>query len=218
MSTRITLIHATALSIKPIEAAFAAAWPEAELVNLLEDSLSRDRAKTKDLSDAMYRRFETLGDYAASIGSDGILFTCSAFAQAIEKVQRKLPIPVLKPNEALLEEALERGSHIAIIATFAPTIVSMTQEIKEMAAAKDIDLVLQTRHAAGAMEALDQGDAATHDRLIVEAAADLSPDTDVIILAQFSMARAQAKVAAAVAAPVLTTPEAAVKKLARLLR
>ena len=42
---RITLIHALKHSIVPIEAAFARLWPEARLMNLLDDSLSADLAR-----------------------------------------------------------------------------------------------------------------------------------------------------------------------------
>ena len=41
---RITLIHATALSMAPTAGAFAELWPEAERANLLDDSLSTDLA------------------------------------------------------------------------------------------------------------------------------------------------------------------------------
>ena len=39
---RITLIHALKHSIVPIEASFARLWPDAILMNLLDDSLSAD--------------------------------------------------------------------------------------------------------------------------------------------------------------------------------
>jgi len=39
---RIALIHALQHSIQPIEQAFARLWPEAELANLLDDTLSTD--------------------------------------------------------------------------------------------------------------------------------------------------------------------------------
>ena len=42
MTHRITLIHALKHSIAPIEAAFARLWPEARLMNLLDDNLSDD--------------------------------------------------------------------------------------------------------------------------------------------------------------------------------
>ena len=76
---RITLIHALKHSIVPIEASFARLWPDARLMNLLDDSLSADLARDGGLTDAMTERFLRLGRYAAGTGSDAILFTCSAF-------------------------------------------------------------------------------------------------------------------------------------------
>ena len=116
--TRIALIHATPAAVGPIEAAFAETWPEPDLVNLLDDSLSRDRALAADLTESMYRRFDALGGYAVSIGVDAILFTCSAFGPAIERVARAAAIPVLKPNEAMFAEAIARGGQIGMLATF----------------------------------------------------------------------------------------------------
>ena len=68
----------------------------------------------------------------------------------------------------------------------------------------------------GALAALDRGDRAEHDRLVVEASRDLR-DCDLIALAQYSMAPAAALVAEASGRPVLTTPDSAVMKLKTLL-
>ena len=76
---RIAIIHAPRHSPPPIETAFAAAWPEARLMNLLDDSLSADLAREGRLTDAMTARFLTLARYAAGTGAQGILFSCSAF-------------------------------------------------------------------------------------------------------------------------------------------
>src|SRR6478735_8231135 len=67
---RIALIHALKHSIAPIEAAFAKAWPEARLMNLLDDSLSADLARDGKLNDAMTKRFLALGHYAAATCAD----------------------------------------------------------------------------------------------------------------------------------------------------
>ena len=80
---RITLIHALKHSIAPIEASFARLWPQARLMNLLDDSLSADLARDGGLTDAMTARFLNLGRYGVSTGADAILFTCSAFGPCI---------------------------------------------------------------------------------------------------------------------------------------
>src|SRR3569623_740679 len=128
---RSALIHALKHSIAPIEAAFATAWPEARLMNLLDDSLSADLARDGKLNDAMTDRFLALGDYAAATGANGILFTCSAFGPCIEAVARThAPMPVLKPNEAMIERAVTMGKKVGLLSTFPTTMVSMPSEFQ----------------------------------------------------------------------------------------
>lgn len=208
---RIALIHALKHSIAPIEAAFAKAWPEARLMNLLDDSLSADLARNGALDDAMTERFLALGDYAAATGANGILFTCSAFGPCIEAVARAhAPMPVLKPNEAMIERAVKMGRRIGLLSTFPPTLASMPPEFPA-------SVQVVPKLAEGALAALDRGDRATHDRLIVEASKDLR-DCDVIALAQFSIAATAPLVAEVTGRPVVTTPDSAVDKLMALLR
>ncbi len=213
---RIALIHALAHSVAPIEAAFARLWPEVRRTNLLDDSLSADLARDGALTPAMTARFLTLARYAAGCGADGILFTCSAFGPCIEACAAALaPLPVLKPNEAMIEEALALAGpqgRVGLMASFAPTLASMPAEFA--AAAPGIALVPYL--ADGALAALDRGDGAEHDRLAGVAAAGLG-GCDAIALSQFSLARAAEAVARASGKPVLTTPDSAVRKLRRLL-
>ena len=212
---RVALIHATPLAMAPITEAFDAMWPEAVTTNLLDDSLSSDLKAAGALDGRMMDRFEILGRYVADNRSDAILFTCSAFGTAIEAVQGTFaPMPVLKPNEAMFREALAHGRKVGMVATFAPSIPSMEKEFTELADATGNDVMpLKSVCADGAMEALAGGDGAKHDNLIAEAAKTLT-DCDVILLAQFSMARAQSAVAAVVGGvPVLTSPASAVRHL-----
>ena len=115
--TRIALIHALAHSVAPINDEMAQAWPEAQRMNLLDDSLSSDLAQRgQGLDAAMHRRFEVLADYAVGTGAQAILFTCSAFGPCIEGVARRhAGIPVLKPNEAMVQEAVDAGADIIML-------------------------------------------------------------------------------------------------------
>ena len=207
---RIALIHALKHSVAPIEAAFARIWPEPRLMNLLDDSLSADLAREGRLTEAMTERFLQLGRYAIGTGSDAILFTCSAFGPCIEAVAREqAPKAVLKPNEAMIEQAVAAGKRIGLLSTFPPTLASMPAEFPA-------GVTVVPKLAEGALAALDRDDRDEHDRLLVEAANELR-DCDVIALAQFSIASAASAVAAATGRPVVTTPDSAVLKLQRLL-
>ena len=213
--TRIALIHALAHSPGPINDALARDWPDAERMNLLDDSLSADLARTGRLDARMTQRFLALADYAVGTGAHGILFTCSAFGPCIEAVARRhVTIPVLKPNEAMIDEALALtgpGGLIGLVASFGPTLQSMPPEFPPGTTPK-------TALADGAMAALDQGDVARHDQTVVEAARGLAAQgCTVIALAQFSLARARDAVAQATGLPVLTTVDSAVRRLRQRL-
>jgi Asp/Glu/hydantoin racemase len=211
-SPRIALIHALAHSMAPINEAMARDWPEATRMNLLDDSLSADLAAGAGLDAAMHQRFQRLAQYAVDCGSDAILFTCSAFGPCIERVaELQAPLPVLKPNEAMVADAVVTGLRVGLIATFAPTLESMPREFPPGA---QLECILAT----GALAALNEGNAQQHDALIAQAALEAARrGCGVVALAQFSMVRAQTRVAAATGLPVLTTVDSAVRALKRRL-
>ena len=186
------------------------------MVNLLDDSLSRDRAAGEALTLELSERIVDLGRYAHRLGADGILYTCSAFGKAIETAARLLDVPVLKPNEAMFEAAIEAGQNCAMIATFGPAVAGMAAEFAEEASRRGATAQLSTRLVEPAMAALRRSDAETHNRLVAEAAASL-PQADAIVLAHFSTARAANAVRERVSVPVLTSPDAAVAKMRRLV-
>jgi Asp/Glu/hydantoin racemase len=206
---RIALIHALRQSPPPIEEAFSRLWPEAELSNLLDDSLSADLARTGHPDEAMHQRFLTLGRYARGAGADAILFTCSAFGSCIERVQADLaPMVAHKPNQGMFAEAVARGGRIGLVVSFQPSLASLMAEFPAGTEATPI-------YVPGALDALARGDGEEHDRLT--AAACAKAEVDLFALGQFSLARAAERVRQAAGKPVLTTPEAAVRELARAL-
>jgi aspartate/glutamate racemase len=213
MPARIALIHALVHSAAPVQQEFRRQWPECRLMNLLDDSLSADLGAAGLLDAAMFKRFETLADYAVATGANAILFTCSAFGPCIEAVaKRHANIPVLKPNEAMIVEAVRLKTRVGLVASFAPTLQTMPAEFPS---GSQVDPEL----AEGALAALDAGNTADHDRLVVAAAKRLQDrGCGAIALTQFSMARAADDVKAAVSVPVLTTVGSAVAALRQRLQ
>lgn len=210
---RIVLYHATPVAMEPVTSSMARLWPEAEAVNLLDDGLTIDRAKEgAELSDELTERFVDFGRYAHRIGADGILVTCSAFGPAIEKMADELPVPVLKPNEAMFRAAIAAGGRIGMLATFAPAVSTMTEEFGQFASDIGSAATLDTIVVTDAIDLLRKGDAAAHNRLVAARAPELAKH-DAIMLAHFSTSRAVEAVRAVVDVPVLSAPDAAVLRM-----
>ena len=210
MTSRIVLLHATPVAMHPVQTAFAERWPEAEIVNLLDDGLSMDRAREgDDLSEAMTRRFVDFGRYGHGMGAAGILVTCSAFGPAIDRLAKTVPVPVLKPNEAMFQAAIARGRRIGMLATFAPSVPTMKDEWDEYVRRSGTSATLDTIVVADAMSLLRKGDVEAHNRLVAQRAPEFA-GYDAIMLAHFSTSRAADAVRATVDVPVLTAPHAAV--------
>ncbi len=210
---RIALIHATALAVEPIRQAFERHWPQAVRMNLLDDSLSVDRARDGGLTPAMQQRFVDLALYAQRAGCQGVLFTCSAFGPAIDAAAAATGLPTLKPNEAMFVQGLEiaagKSGRLGLVATFEASLQSMATELEAMARAAGLQINLTTALAEGAMQDLAMGRVDAHHRKVAQAAASLQ-DCDAVMLAQFSMADAQATTQSSSPCPVLSSPDCAV--------
>jgi Asp/Glu/hydantoin racemase len=100
--------------------------------------------------------------------------------------------------------------------TFAPSARSLASELTAMAAELGRQIEITAVIADGALAALKAGDGALHDQLAANAASALS-HCDVVILGQFSLARAAMLVAERGGRPVITPPDAAVEELRAIL-
>jgi hypothetical protein len=175
----------------------------------------------------MVERFIVLAQYAKRAGCQGILFTCSAFGEAIEAAAAAVAMPTLKPNEAMFEDALRAALkanqndaevlNIGLVATFAASIVSMSEEFNALAASLERQVQLHSLFVPNAMDALAQGHAEEHHRLIAEGVQTM-PSCDVIMLAQFSMAAAQTLAQTKTNTTILTSPECAVLALQKRMK
>ncbi|MEM8731844.1 MAG: aspartate/glutamate racemase family protein [Pseudomonadota bacterium] len=200
--------------MEPVEFAVAKLWPEVEAISMLDESLEIDRATSAGLGSDLQARIMTLAKHAAGFGADGVLFTCSAFGPAIEAANEEVPIPVIKPNEAMFHAALSIGARIAMIHTFKPAAPGMVAEFEALCANSKTGSSLDSFFCDGAMAAKCRGDIDVHDQLIAECGAALT-GYDAILLAQFSMASAAERLRRETNVPVLTSPDSAVREMRR---
>ena len=211
---RIGLVHAVLPAIAPIEAAFRRRWPQARTFNIVDDALPADLERDGCITEAMRQRIHRLAHHAVTVGADGVLFTCSAFGEAIAQAAQRLALPVLRPDEAMFEAAIHAGPRIGLLATFQPAIASTQRDFLAQAARQGLSPALEVICVPEAIAAARAGDVAAHNRLVAEAAPRLA-QCDAVMLAHFSTSTALEQVQAVLACPVFSAPEAAVDAMRR---
>ncbi len=215
-SPNIVLFHVHRDAMDAAVRAVAEDWPEARTSNILEDGLFQWVRETGGVVPEMYGAFQTLTRYAVERGAEGILYSCSAFGECIDACIAEFGLPMLKPNDAMIEKALDHGSRIAVVATVAATIPTIAFEFEEMAAKRGQAVEITPYVVDRAFDALAAGNATKHDLLVAEVAGKIE-NCRVITLAQFTLSRAAPAVEMVTDIPVLNSPGAAVAKLRELL-
>lgn len=215
MTTRIGLVHSVIPAIRAVEDAFEKLWPAARTTSIFDQSTYQDLGPERSLTPEIYRRIAALLRYSADCGTDAILVTGSLFGPAAVAGRKALDIPVLTSFDGLIDEALAAGSRLTMIATDPGTNRMLEAELRERADQASKPVELNQVFVPDAMGLLQGGDRESHDRLVVEAAANAG-DCDAILLGQFSMGPTKQRVADRTGLPVLDAPEAAVRKLRAL--
>jgi Asp/Glu/hydantoin racemase len=143
-------------------------------------------------------------------GAEALMFTCSSISQYAGPLAERLGVPVYRVDEAMADEAVRAGERISVIATLPTTVQPTAALLRERAELHGRDVQIDEVVVDGAFEAAVAGDRARHDSLVADAIKAASGD--VVVLAQASMASAADGLE--VAAPILTSPERGVRRLA----
>jgi Asp/Glu/hydantoin racemase len=213
---RIFLVHPTMLGMPPIDKAFKLRWPQAQTLNLVDESLFADLPPDGALAPAIYDRLANLFRHCEASGADGIVFTGSTFGPAVEAVRALVHPPVLKADEAMMDLAVERGARILLVVTAERSLPVVRASLDQSAASAGRTPQVTELWVAGARDAILRGEVEAHDRMIAEQVA-AAGDFDVIVLGQISMVSAVARFSPELAARVLTSPDAAVMRMRALL-
>lgn len=208
---RIAFLHTGAVNIAPFGELAAELLPGITVVNYLDDRIVADLGDP-DRTDSVAGRVNDLVRAAAAGGADAVMLTCSSISELAAPAAAEAGIPVLRVDEAMADAAVRAGSRIRVLATLPTTCRPTLALVEERAALVGAHPELSSEVIEGAFAAVSSGDRATHDRLVGEAILRAAAESDVVVLAQASMASAASAVDVDV--PVLTSPRLGVERLA----
>jgi Asp/Glu/hydantoin racemase len=193
--------------------------PQVKVFNIVDDSLIKHVISCGELTPTNARRVVNYVGSAEVAGADFILVTCSSIGAAVEAAAELTNVPVLRVDQPMADQAVRTGKRIGVVATLSTTLQPTSDLVKRRAAVAGKEIQLQTVLCEGAFDALMSGDAATHDAMVAKALRELSAKTDVIVLAQASMARVADGLAAEdKKVPILASPGIAIQHIASILK
>jgi Asp/Glu/hydantoin racemase len=216
MPKRVFLVHPTPLAMAPIDEAFKTLWPQAQTINVLDESLYTDIPQDGTLAPAIYDRVASLLRHCELSGADGILFSGSTFGPAVDKARIGMCVPVLRAEEAMMEQAVTLGERILLVCTAKRAMPVVRGTLDAAVKRAGVTRQITELWVEGARDAITSGDAATHDKLIA-ARVMAAGDFDVIIFGQISMVRSRTPLPPEIARRIVTGPEATVARMRALI-
>lgn len=214
MTTRVAFLHTGAVVIEPVTRLRAEHLPDVEAVNYLDDRIVADLGNDSR-RDSVRDRLTSIVSAAQASGADAVMLTCSSISEFAAELEETVGIPVFRIDEAMADEAVAHGGRVTVIATLPTTSGPTTRLLRERAELLGTNPTIDSVVVEGAFEAIVSGDRATHDRLVGDAITRAAESSDVVVLAQASMAGAADAVSVQV--PVLTSLERGIRRLSEFL-
>ncbi len=158
-------------------------------------------------------------------GVDAIILTCSTMnrsAGAVRDAMAKHGVPVVQIDEAMMEEAVERGGKILVVATHGPTVSSTQQLLRETAGRLGREVSFAGATVEEAFHLLGDGDIEGHNRAVEGAIREATSRETIrtVVLAQLSMSVFSFEHPESerdFGAPVLTSGETGFRRVRELL-
>ena len=215
---RLALIHTVLFLAELFKAKLADYYQDLESFHIVDESLLQDFLSKGGLTPNIIRRVAAQTILARDAGAEVILFTCSSSSPAIDLVRPMLDVPILKIDDPMAERAVKLGRKIGIVCTASSTIEASKNLIEAHAAKQGKEVEVQVKLKSEAFDAVMSGDKVRHDQLVGEVVARLSQKTDVVVLAQASMAHLAPLLSKSSPVPILASPDLCVEKLADYLK
>jgi Asp/Glu/hydantoin racemase len=213
---RIALLHTTPVSTGPMKTGFAEWFPDAELVHIIDDSLLPE-VRSHGVTPAVRKRLTLYALAAEATGAAALLNCCSSISETAGLLRQVIDLPVVQVDEPMAEAAVSAGRRIGVFATLASTMEPSTELVRRVARGMGQEVSVRAYLCEGAFDRLQAGDTEGHDNLLSQAVGRAAGEIDTAVLAQASMARAEARLQREMPFPVFGSLRLAVLRVRELV-
>ena len=219
MAGLLVLIHTVPPLIGVFDQLTGQILPGIRVKHILDEPLLEAIRQRGRLAQADGDRLLSHLKQAELIGTQAVLVTCSTTSPLVDSLQAQVAIPVFKIDQVMIEQAVHLGTRIGVVATNRTTLEPTRQMLLAQAEKTGKKIEYTEMFIDGALEALLEGQAELHDRLVHQAIREIRPAVDVVVLAQASMARTlDGPADLGEGAPVLSSPYLALQQIAKIFK
>lgn len=214
---RVGVVHTFLYSVEDLKAQFREQLPEAEMINIIDDSLLEEALANGAVTPAIISRMCDYYQNLQELGCVCALNQCSSVGEASDIAGRTVSMPIFKIDRPMARKAAELGEKIAVIATACSTVEPSSRLVESEAARLGRRVQVDRCFVEGAYECLlKTGDKQKHNEMVVAKVEEAAKDHDVIVLAQGSMYHLM-PLLSHIQVPVLTSLETGVAQLRKYL-
>jgi Asp/Glu/hydantoin racemase len=209
---RIAFVHTVGFLVEEFRRLAQENLPGVDVFHVLNETLLKDLLRTGP-SQAITRRIVEQAMLAADADVDLVVFTCSSTSPAIDVARQVIAVPVLKIDDPMAEKAVSIGPRIGLLCTATSTVTPSSDLLRAHARQASKEISIAVSLATDAYEALFAGNRKRHDEIITAGALRLAETSDVVVLAQASLAHLRESIQDKVGIPVLASPSLLMERL-----
>lgn len=215
---KIGIIHAAVFTATVIQNYIDEILPGITVSHAGDDSVQNTNlaAEIGTIPKRNYLKFATMCGWLEDYGCEVIVLGCSTFNRAVEYAQPMIDVPLLQIDRPMMDEAVQIGRRVGILATL-PSTVPASERLLGLAAGdagKDIEIT--TRVSGAAFKELRAGRPEKHNEILLDEIESLSNEVDSIVLAQASMSALEPALGNT-RVPVLNSPRTGITRARQVL-
>lgn len=188
------LVHSTRLVIDAVHQVVSSKCPDATFIHVMDEGILRKLASEGQITPVVVQWLGDMVESAAKAGAELVVVSCSSLSPGVNRVRERVSIPVLKIDEPMVEHAVSEANRIGLVMTNPTTEAPSKLLCEEVCGRFGRTVELVPRLCPDAFAKLNRGDIQGHDDEVVRTVEDLLAETDVVMLAQISIARVKSQI------------------------
>ncbi|MGM7723020.1 aspartate/glutamate racemase family protein [Metabacillus sp. Hm71] len=217
MGETLAIIHTTHVTVEPLKDLAAKSLPNLHVINFVDDSILPQLGQNGGKLEEVQGRLIQYVKNAEALGADIILNACSSVGEIVPFAREEVLIPIIRIDEAMAEAAIIRAKRIGVAATLATTLNPTIRLLKAKAKQFSTNAIFEPVLIEEAYKRLINGDKTGHDELLANVLTNLADRSELVVLAQASMARVLEKLPKPMQSKFLTSPELGMARVKQAL-